>query len=103
MRERCRRTSPGNLDMTKPRLSVGVATAGSKVFLRTGACALARILPRIKADGETHQARSMAVLRAPRSPSTAAQAATTNGSSVPGGLLALLAAGTMAPSVWPAG
>ena len=45
----------------------------------------------------------MAVFVAFFSTSTAAQAVTTNGSSVPGGLLALLAAGTMAPSVWPAG
>ena len=46
----------------------------------------------------------MAVFAALSSASTAAQAVTTNGSSsVLGGLLALLAEGTMAPSVWPAG
>lgn len=56
-----------------------------------------------RADGAAHQARSMAVFVAFFSTSTAAQAVTTNGSSVLGVLLALLAAGTMAPSVWPTG
>ena len=51
MRERCRRTSPKNLDETKPRLSVGVRTAGSKASSHAGPCGpnpcgLVWILPR---------------------------------------------------------
>lgn len=53
--ERCRRTSPRNLDVTKPRLSVEVATADSKVFSSTGPLGLPRLCHEAKAQGRTRR------------------------------------------------